>query len=206
MKQIKLVVYVIFIFAIIVSFNTIYGSGMLNTIFNSGSTWISNAVDQNGLGAGIANYIGGDILKLVEEIGNLVFFIVATFLGVKYIWSGVTGKSQIKETLPTFVVGATFFYSAQLMFDIFNGEFNTLFSGGSYTTVFSSLWATVVVIVQILSIAGIVAIGLKYMISSADTKADIKKSLFPMALGLVMIFSLSKVMTFIVDIGHQLFS
>ncbi|MDD2375861.1 MAG: hypothetical protein PHD15_01220 [Clostridia bacterium] len=207
MRQIKLIVYTILIFTILISFNTIYGTGdMLNTIFNSGSTWLGNAIDQNSVGLSIANYIKGDLFNLVKEIGNLIFFIVAAFLGVKYIWSGVTGKSQVKETLPTFIVGATFFYSAQLIFDVFNGEFDTLFQNSSYTNVFSSIWATVVIIVQILAISGIVAIGLKYMISSADTRADIKKDLLPMVLGLIFVFSISKVLTFIVDVGQELFT
>jgi len=206
MKQIKLIVYTMLIFTIIISFNNIYGTGMLNTIFNSGTVWLNNATDQNSVGGSIANYIKGDLFNVVKEIGNLIFFIVAAFLGVKYIWSGVTGKSEVKETLPTFIVGATFFYSAQLMFDLFNGEFKTLFNSASYTSVFSSIWATVVFIVQILAIAGIIAIGLKYMISSADTRADIKKDLLPMVIGLIFVFSITKVLTFIVDVGHQLFT
>lgn len=205
MRQTKIIIGIVIALVLLINFNTVYAGGMLNTIFNSGTSWFSNATDQNSIGQNIADYITGDVLGLLITIGNLVFFIVAAFLGVKYIWSGVSGKSEVKETLPTFVVGATFFYSAQALYDFAKGGFNTLiFSSTSFEQFSGSLWTTITIIVRILSIAGIIAIGLKYMLSSANTKADIKKDLLPMIIGIIMVFSISEVMTFIFNLGQDL--
>lgn len=205
MKQIKIIMCVIFIFTIIISVNTVYGTDMINTIIGSGSGWLNNATDQDSIGSEISNYIKDNLVDLLADIGNFVFFIVAAFLGVKYIWSGVSGKSEVKETLPTFIVGATFFYSAQLIYDFFYGEFDILFKATNFQDISGSIWSTIVVIVQIVSIAGIIAVGLKYMLAPADKKADIKRDLTALLIGLIMVFSLSNVINFIADIGHGLF-
>ena len=169
-----------------------------------GSGWL-DANDQDSIGEKISEYIKKDIVGIIADIGNIIFFVVAAFLGVKYIWSGVSGKSEVKETLPTFIVGATFFYSAQLIFDLLNGEFETLFVNKDLDYITGSIWATTVSIVQILSIAGIIAVGLKYMLAPADKRADLKKDLSTLLIGLIMVFSLSNVMSFIVNVGHDLF-
>lgn len=205
MKQIKVIMCVIFVFTIIISVNTVYGTNMINTIIGSGSGWLSNATDQDSIGQDISNYIKDNLVDLLTDIGNFAFFAVAAFLGVKYIWAGVSGKSEVKETLPTFIVGATFFYSSQLIYDFFTGEFEVLFSATNFQDISGSLWSTIVVIVQIVSIAGIIAVGLKYMLAPADKKADIKRDLTSLLIGLIMVFSLSSVMNFIAGIGHDLF-
>jgi hypothetical protein len=192
-------------FIILVGINSVYGTSMLNTIINSGTSWLGNATDENSIGSTLADYIKTDIVGLLADIGNLVFFIVAAFLGVKFIWSGVSGKSEVKETLPTFLVAATFFYSAQLIFNFFNGQFDVLFGYNNFEDISASIWSTIVVIVQILSIAGIIAIGLKYMLSAADEKANIKRDLLPMVVGLIFVFSITEIMKFIAGIGHSLF-
>lgn len=205
MKHIKIVMCILFIITIVISADSVYGADMLNTIIGSGTNWLSNAVDEGNLGLNIANYIQSNVFELLKDLGNFIFFIVAAFLGVKYIWSGVSGKSEVKETLPTFIIGATFFYSSQLIYNFFSGELDTLFSAKNFQDISGRLWTTIVIVVQIVSIAGIIAVGLKYMLSPADKKADIKRDLTSLLIGLIMVFSLSAIMDFIVDIGKGLF-
>lgn len=52
-----------------------------------------------------------------------------------------------------------------------------------------TIWATVVTIVQILSVAAVVFAGLRYMFASADTKADIKRSMGILAIGAILVFA-----------------
>jgi len=61
-----------------------------------------------------------------------------------------------------------------------------------------NVWRTVVVIVQVASVVAVVFLGMKYMFSSADTKADIKKQITLLVIGAVLVFSSITVINFIV--------
>lgn len=194
---------------------TPYSTSLLDKIFGQAKNWWDNANnitnDPNdtrniaNVGDTIANFFLKDVMGVLAVIGNFVFFVVAAFLGVKYIWSGVGGKTEVKETLPAFIVGATFFYSAKLIFDLVSGEFTALLSYDSFKGVTGTLWNTITYIVQILAISGIIAVGLKYMLSPADKKADLKQDLTKLLIGLIMVFSLSSVMNFIANVGYEIF-
>ncbi|MEG1990107.1 MAG: hypothetical protein RR144_03825 [Clostridia bacterium] len=219
-KNIKIIFSIICVITIFSSFNICYGTSpsdttsknetsLLDTIFGKGNTWFNNSKNNDEgsdkLGEDIKTYINGNIVPLIGAIGNLAFFIIAAFLGVKYIWSGVSGKSEVKETLPTFVIGAMFFYTADTIYKFSTNQFVTITNATGFEAISGSIWLTVTVIIQILSIAGIIAIGLKYMFSAADTKADIKKDLLPMVIGLVIIYALSEVLPFIEKISDEMF-
>jgi type IV secretory pathway VirB2 component (pilin) len=62
-----------------------------------------------------------------------------------------------------------------------------------------NVWATIVTIVQILSVACIVFAGLRYMFASADQKADIKKSMGVLAIGAVLVFGATLVLQLIAN-------
>ena len=66
-------------------------------------------------------------------------------------------------------------------------------SGGTVSNDFEkktrNIWATVTVLVQIISVATVVFAGLRYMFASADQKADIKKGLIYLTIGAVLVFS-----------------
>ncbi len=66
-----------------------------------------------------------------------------------------------------------------------------------------SIWATVATIVQILAVGAIVGSGLTYMFSSADKKADIKKSTMTLAIGAGLVFASTTIVRFIADIGEE---
>ena len=64
-------------------------------------------------------------------------------------------------------------------------------------------WATVIVIVQILSVAAVVFAGVRYMVASADQKADIKRSLGTLAIGAILVFCASTVIKFVVNSSKE---
>lgn len=65
------------------------------------------------------------------------------------------------------------------------------------------IWATIVTIVQILAIAAVVFAGLRYMFASADAKADIKRSMGILAVGAILVFASTTVISFIVKAVGQ---
>ena len=71
------------------------------------------------------------------------------------------------------------------------------------TNLASSIWGTVVVIVQILAVAAVVFAGLRYMFASADQKADIKKSMGILAVGAILVFAATTIIQFVVSAARS---
>lgn len=58
---------------------------------------------------------------------------------------------------------------------------------------------TIFLLLQIASVAGVIALGVKYMYGSAEQKADYKKSLLPVLVGIILVFGASTVASFVVN-------
>lgn len=65
----------------------------------------------------------------------------------------------------------------------------------------NDIWATVASIIQILAIAAIIIAGVRYMFSSADTKADIKGQTIILVVGAVLVFAAVPLAQFIQKIA-----
>ena len=68
------------------------------------------------------------------------------------------------------------------------------------------VWGTVLLILQILSVAAIVIAGVRYMFASADAKADIKKQTITLVVGAVLVFGASGIINMITSISNDLTS
>lgn len=58
--------------------------------------------------------------------------------------------------------------------------------------------STILTILQMAAVAGIVVCGVRYMLTSAEQKADIKKSMIYLVIGCVIVFATSTVVQFII--------
>ncbi len=65
------------------------------------------------------------------------------------------------------------------------------------------IWGSVVVIVQVLAFAAIIFAGLRYMFASADRRADIKRGLIMLALGAILVFATSTIVSFVVNVTND---
>lgn len=65
------------------------------------------------------------------------------------------------------------------------------------------VWSTVRLIVQILAVAATVIAGLRYMIASADVRADIKRSTGILILGAVLVFASTTIISFVVSVANS---
>lgn len=75
---------------------------------------------------------------------------------------------------------------------------DTIPDGDASETIENSIgnvWATVVSVVQILAIAAVVFAGVRYMFASADQKADIKKGMGMLAIGGILVFGATTVLS-----------
>ncbi len=70
------------------------------------------------------------------------------------------------------------------------------------TGVAKNVWSTVTTIVQILAVAAVVFAGLRYMFASADQKADIKKSMGILAVGAILVFAATTILSFLSNVAN----
>lgn len=181
-----------------------YAAFSFDEIFDRGNNF-------NGVTTENANLTGlEDVVKqfgtdLIKPVGYLIFAIVTVILGAKYIWSGVEGKSKLKETLPAFVVAVIFFYLAANVVTFFQDTFSSagMDNIDNIDTVTNNIWANVSNVVQIVAFGGIVAVGIKYMFESSDGKAKLKERLFPLIVGMIFVFCAAGVVDYIITAADK---
>lgn len=202
----KIVIAIIVIMITLFNTENVHAT-FLNNVISEGNNFQSQDSD-TGLGSEISSFINDDIKSIISLVGNLVFAVATVILGAKYIWSGVEGKSKVKESLPVFVAAVIFFYLASTLTGFFSpkttGSVGSEINGiSNWSSLSGKIVGTVNQIVRYLAFAGILVIGLKYMFESSDGKAKIKERMVPMVLGMVLVFSASKVVDFIISVGEQ---
>ncbi len=67
----------------------------------------------------------------------------------------------------------------------------------------SSIWSTVLTVLQVCAIAAVVFAGVKYMFAAADQKAEIKNGLIGLVIGAILVFAASTIVQFIIDAANQ---
>lgn len=72
------------------------------------------------------------------------------------------------------------------------------------TNAVERIWNSAKLVLQVVSLAIVIACGVRYMLASADQKADIKKSLGFLALGCAIVFGTTLVIDFITNIAGDI--
>ena len=183
------------------------GTSFLNKIFGQGSDFF----DPSNVSSG-NNEIGGKINKEIKDlgiigavlkVGNLLFIVITSVLGVKYIFAGSAAKADIKNSLITLCFAVVFFFLAEVVYDFANGSLSTLFGGNvTYTSVEGKIWSTFRIVINLCAILGIVLIGLRYMMASANTRADIKTELIPVVVGIILVYATINIINFIIEVSN----
>lgn len=117
-----------------------------------------------------------------------------------------------------FTITSSFYYvfgaDVMLTGDTSSGNFGSGFDpgqipGGNINSVgktkgiFDNIFTTILFFIQMASVAGIIICGIRYMYASADSKADIKKSMLPLVIGIILVFCASTVVSFVAKIFEQ---
>lgn len=212
MKKIIKVSIMLFLVVYIFNFlSPVYAadSNILNTIFSKGGSFFKNNIE-NSEAKQKANLFtkeltaAGGVVDTIKTIGYLVFFIFGALLGVKYMFSGVEGKTFAKNGIVSYTVGAVFFYLADQIYTFIYSIFKNNISGvTSYQTLEGSIWTTFSNVISMVVVLIVVIYGLKYMWSSADNKAKLKEGLIPMLVGAILIMCTLQVLKYIVAVTQS---
>ena len=94
--------------------------------------------------------------------------------------------------------------SGEFTIDSINSEIDNAEVSDKASVSIKKVWGTVLLILQILSVAAIVIAGIRYMFASADGKADIKKQTIGLMVGAVLVFGASSVIGLITNITSDI--
>ena len=74
---------------------------------------------------------------------------------------------------------------------------------GTVEKLTGNIWGTVITIVRILAVAAVVFAGVRYMMASANDKADIKKQMVILVIGAVMVFGATFLLNIISNVTNE---
>lgn len=177
--------------------------GFFGEIFGQGSSFFNPTTEPTGdeIGIEINNQIKNlGIIDAIFDVGNLIFVIITSVLGLKYIFANSNEKADIKNSLITLCVAIVFFFLAQNVYDFTSGAMKDALSGNSYESLAQSLWATISSIINICAILGVILVGLRYMFAPANTRADIKTELVPVVIGIIFVYCSVNIINFVINV------
>lgn len=189
--------------AFIPTFNTVYAEDPTNSssddFWGKAGAWFKSVQEE---GEGNVSPTSIEIVNKFMEIVNYVgttFIIIATmFLGVKYMFGSVEGKSEVKESLVTLLVACIFFFGWQYIRGIILDGTQLFISDTDDTTyqdIFSRLLAVVTMIIKVAAIAGVIYVGVRYIFAGAGGKAELKDKSGYFIIGIILTFCSVTVLT-----------
>lgn len=151
-----------------------------NFNFNSDSTadtisskWLTNLQDKIG------------------TLGSIVSVIALIIIGIRYVLGSVEEKADYKERMEPYIIGAAFVFSISTIVNLISDISKSVSSSGSIEDAGNIIITILATIGSIVSVVGLIALGLKYMGGSIEEKAEYKRSMKPYIIGCLLIFAAS---------------
>lgn len=85
------------------------------------------------------------------------------------------------------------------------GGLNTNDRYTKFNNALYKIWGVILVVLQVASMSGIIFAGVRYMFASVDSKADMKKSMIYLVIGMVIVFAASSVVGFVTGTFDEIF-
>lgn len=125
---------------------------------------------------------------IIKIIGNMIFIVVTAILGVKYIWGSADAKHDVKGSLFSLVLAAVVFYGWDIISNILKGVTDNVVSNSMQSSAIV-IYSYILYFVNIAAIAGIIFLGVKYLMASAEGKSQLKMKMGPAFLGIIMVYA-----------------
>ena len=108
--------------------------------------------------------------------------------------------------LAVMLISSNFVFADKAGFGNFTGDMkvNADTSGNTVKSI-GAVWGIILTVLQVAAIAAVVFAGVRYMFASADSKADLKKGLIHLAIGMVIVFGASSVVGFVTGAFDDIF-
>lgn len=166
--------------------STDYEEG-INNFWDNAFDWFKGAQASGGMGTVTDGFMKG-ATNIIKMVGNMVFIVVTSILGVKYIWGSADAKYSVKNSLFSLVLAAVVFYGWDSISNILTAVTNSTV-GDSIQTTTKTIYTYILYFVNIAAIGGIIFLGVKYLLASAEGKSQLKMNMGPAFLGIIMVYA-----------------
>lgn len=202
--MVKKIIVIVLILSVIFTSVSVVNAGILDDIIQQGNKF-EDSVDkgEKNLFKVFDTLLKTKIKPAIGLIGNLIFAAVTVILGVKYVWSSAEGRASVAESLPTYVLAVVLFYLAGTIGGFMTGIASSIGEASNWASLSGKIIWIINTVVKYLSLAGIVYMGIRYMLASAEGKANMKTNVGGFIIGLLFTFTATNIITFIVNAAHD---
>lgn len=180
--------------------------------FSDAGTWYTNSQSTGNTGYNqVSDAVTGtinEISNFIEVTGTAIIIIATVFLGVKYIFGSVNDKVKAKENLVSLLIACVFFFGwssirGLLITGTGASQQLIIYSGGGntdYKSAVALIFSIMSVILRLAGVVGVLFVGLKYIFSGAEGKAELKGKSIYMIIGIILVFAATVVLSSISNI------
>ena len=159
----------------------------INNFWENAFDWFKGAQSSGGMGTVTDGFMKG-ATNIIKMVGNMIFIVVTSILGVKYIWGSADAKYSVKNSLFSLVIAAVMFYGWDSISNIIQTVTNSTV-GNNIESTAKTIYTYILYFVNIAAIGGIVFLGVKYLLASAEGKSQLKMNMGPAFLGIIMVYA-----------------
>lgn len=130
------------------------------------------------------------------SISKVICIIMLLIIGIKYVMSAPEGRAEYRKTMIPYVVGVILIYSVSfigeggstIITNIRNAEYNSIVSNQVDAVENAVRYAG-----EAIALIMLIVLGIKYMTSAPEGKAEYRKTMIPYLVGAVIIFAASRI-------------
>lgn len=159
----------------------------INNFWQNAFDWFKGAQASGGMGTVTDGFMKG-ATNIIKMVGNMIFIVVTSILGVKYIWGSADAKYSVKNSLFSLVIAAVVFYGWDSISNIIQ-TVTTSTVGNNIESTTKTIYTYILYFVNIAAIGGIIFLGVKYLLASAEGKSQLKMNMGPAFLGIIMVYA-----------------
>lgn len=176
-----------------------------NAMWRSASSWFGKV--RTNANSEQAVYIINEFIDMINVIGTTVIVLATIVLGIKYIIGSVETKADVKESLITLLVACIFFFGWTGISSILIPNGRLIFSNThdtTYTSMVGRIFSTGTFIANVVAIAGVIYVGVRYIFAGASAKADLKSRSPYLIIGIILAFASVSFLTFLSNVINDI--
>ena len=162
---------------------------MATADFNLGAEAKKITANENSNFAKEARGIASGIKGAVLSVGKVIATIMLIIMGIKYVMSAPEGRAEYRKMAIPYVVGVVLIYGEQtIVDDIYHGNYEN-----TVKTHVTAVGDAILSVSKIICVIMLIVIGIKYVMSAPEGRAEYRKTMIPYVVGVILIYSVSTI-------------